>query len=84
VTLAELINEWIDAYPGRNQARLARITGVPKSTISAIVSGRSPSLEVAIRLGSALSTEQVFAAICSIEPQFGLFVGSLKQNITMH
>jgi len=77
-TIADLITEWIEAKPNRSAAALARATGVPKSTISSIMAGRTPRLEVIIKLGLALPPNDVLAAIVLLEPQFLKFLCILK------
>jgi hypothetical protein len=82
-TIAVLINEWIEAKPNRSAAALARATGVPKSTISSIMAGRRPRLEVLIRLGLALPPNEVLAAIALSEPGFLNFLSSLNTNVSL-
>lgn len=74
MSFSDLIREWLEANPRRSAAGLSRSSGIPPSTISAILAGRKPSLEVAIRLGLTLPADKVFAIINSIDPGFQAFV----------
>ncbi len=82
-TIADLITEWIEAKPNRSAAALARATGVPKSTISSIMAGRRPRLEVIIKLGPALPPNELLAAIAFSEPRFLTFLCALYPDVSM-
>ncbi len=69
-TLADLIREWMRGGPNRSAASLSRSTGVPKCTISLILSNkRKPQLEVAARLAKVLPREEVVSTLVFTKPE---------------
>ncbi len=69
-TLADLIRDWMRGGPNRSAAKLSRSTGVPKCTISLILSdGREPRIEVAARLAKVLPREEVVSSLVRTKPE---------------
>ncbi len=69
-TLADLIREWMRGGPNRSAASLSRSTGVPKCTISLILSNkRQPQIEVAARLAKVLPREEVVSTLVFTKPE---------------
>jgi Helix-turn-helix len=67
---AGLILEWMDGHPSRNLSMLAKQTGIPKSEVSMIMSGKTPSLGNAIKLGAVLPADQVMGLLCDSHSEF--------------
>lgn len=80
-TIADLINEWIEAKPNRSAAALARATGIPKSTISSILGGRTPSYEVCAKLTKAIPRELVVQVLCIHKPEMHSLFGQMSEKI---
>ncbi len=69
-SVADLIREWMRGGPNRSAASLSRSTGVPKCTISMILSdGREPRIEVAARLAKVLPREEVGSTLVRTKPE---------------
>jgi transcriptional regulator with XRE-family HTH domain len=69
-SLADLIREWMQGGPNRTAASLSRSTGVPKCTISLILSSsREPRIEVAARLAKVLPREEVMSTLVRTKPE---------------
>ncbi len=69
-SVADLIREWMHGGPNRSAASLSRSTGVPKCTISMILSdGREPRIEVAARLAKVLPREEVVLTLVRTKPE---------------
>jgi transcriptional regulator with XRE-family HTH domain len=70
MSLADLILEWFKTGPNRTAAALSRATGVPKNTISAILSGsREPDLKTILRLAKVLPREEVMLIALRAVPE---------------
>jgi plasmid maintenance system antidote protein VapI len=74
--IADLILEWLNASPRRTSAGLSRATGVPPSTISAILAGRKPTLEVSIKLSRVLPRRKVLIIVCQELPELRQLIGN--------
>jgi transcriptional regulator with XRE-family HTH domain len=69
-SFADLIREWMLGGPNRTAASLARSTGVPKCTISLILSAdREPRIEVAARLAKVLPRDEVILTLIKSKPE---------------
>lgn len=69
-TCAQLIREWMESGPNRTAASLSRVTGIPKCTISLILSAnREPRIEVAARLAKVLPREEVVLTLVHRKPE---------------
>jgi plasmid maintenance system antidote protein VapI len=75
MSLADLIQQWLNGSTNRSAAELSRLTGVPKNTISAILLGRRPGVEVAARLGKVLPRDQVVPLILREQPEMEILIG---------
>ncbi len=67
-TFSDLIVEWLNGHPSRTSASLARLTGLSTGEISQLLHGRSPSMEVAFRLGLVLPAPDVRDVMCESNP----------------
>ena len=69
-SFADLIREWMQGGPNRTAARLSRVTGVPKCTISLILSeDREPRIEVAARLAKVLPRAELVSVLLRSKPE---------------
>ncbi|MDQ3235779.1 MAG: helix-turn-helix domain-containing protein [Pseudobdellovibrionaceae bacterium] len=69
-TLADLIMEWLKGGPGRSAASLSRATGVPRNTISAILSGsREPDIRTILRMVKVLPRDHVTLIVLAAVPE---------------
>ncbi len=76
-TIAELIREWMSGDPKRRTAAsLSRATGVPKNTLSTILSGnREPGIETAARLARVLPRDEVAMIVLAGQPDIRILFG---------
>lgn len=79
-TAADLIMEWMEGNPLRNAAMLARITGVHRSEICKILTGKTPSVATLIKLGEALPAEPVIDLMSELDPGFARLLRRASQK----
>ncbi|WP_414699025.1 helix-turn-helix domain-containing protein [Oligoflexus sp.] len=81
-TLADLIVEWFKGGPRRTASSLSRATGVPRNTISAILSGnREPGIEVAAKLARALPRHEVAMIVLDGQPEIQILFRSYPDSV---
>lgn len=79
--LAELIVEWLKGGENRTAASLSRATGVPRNTISTILSGaRVTGIEVASKLARVLPRDKVKTIVVLEYPEVRFLIEQQPAN----